>query len=158
VRWCIRLDGARFWATQAVLAVAFTILWAWLLNLTQGLLGAGSAIRFTVSPVLAGTAITWQLLQGLFVYVAVAAPVMLEHRAHGVILLLQDSGTDRPERFLLRAGDELTTIAAQDIVSITGAGDYSELVTVAGRHLVPTALIHFEGLLDQARFIRVHRS
>ncbi len=158
VRWSLRLDGLLFWAVQIALALAFTALWAWLLNLTEGLIGSGSAIRFTVSPVLAGTAVTWQLLQGLFVYVAVAALTMLEQRAHGAIVLMQDPEHDRPDRFLLRAGEDLTTIAAQDIVSITGAGDYSELVTAAGNHLVPTSLIEFEALLDTARFVRVHRS
>ncbi len=158
VKWCLNLRGLRFWIAQAALALSFTMVWVWLLNLAEGLIGSGSAIRFAVNPVLAGAAVTWQLLQGLFVYVAIAALAMLEHRPRGSVIVLQGSEYQGRDRFLVRASDDLITLAIDDIVSITGADDYSELTTPEGSHLVQTALIEFEGLLSKPQFVRVHRS
>jgi hypothetical protein len=158
VRWGLTLTGLRFWAAQATLALSFTLLWAWLLNLTSGLIGSGSPVRFAVSPVLAGAAVTWQLLQGLFVYVAIAALTMLERRPRGAIILLSGPADESRAQFLLRVSDDLVALAVNDIVSITGADDYSELTTTAGRHLVTTPLTEFEALLSKTQFVRVHRS
>lgn len=158
VQWCLRLRGIRFWVGQATLAMFFTLLWAWLLNLTEGLIGSGSAVRFAVNPVLAGTAITWQLLQGLFVYVAVAAIVMLERRPNGTLVVIQRENRGPSKQLLVKAEDELAVLSSEDIVSITGADDYSQLVTIRDSHLVSTSLADFEQMLDNAHFVRVHRS
>jgi len=62
------------------------------------------------------------------------------------------------ERYLIRAGEDFRPVDVDAIVTITGAQDYSEVVTGAGPHLVRMSLAEFEARLDPARFIRVHRS
>jgi len=61
-------------------------------------------------------------------------------------------------RYLTRIGDEIVPINVCEIVSITGAQDYAEVATLAGRHLVRMSLSEFERRLDPSRFVRVHRS
>ena len=51
-------------------------------------------------------------------------------------------------RYLIRKGDEMTPVAVGDIISITGAQDYSEVTTSDGHHLVSLSLADFEARLD----------
>jgi two-component system, LytTR family, response regulator len=61
-------------------------------------------------------------------------------------------------RYFVRKGEEIQPVDVQQIVSISGAGDYAEVCTVAGRHLARMTLAQFETALRNERFIRVHRS
>jgi len=158
-RWLLGRSGISFWLGHAAAAIAFSLLWAWLLTIAVAIFQAGSARSFTVIPFLAGPAEAWQLLQGLFAYAALAAITELEHRLPPAsLIIVNDPSPQFHERFLQRQGEALGVLAAADIVSITGADDYSELVTAGGTQLVATTLAEFENMLDPARFARVHRS
>ncbi len=98
------------------------------------------------------------MMQGLFAYAAVAALTVLEHRPAGSLLVLDTAAPDFRERFLVRADGEVLALAASDIVSIAGADDYAEIVTLRGTHLVSTTLGQLDSVLDPRRFVRVHRS
>lgn len=158
-RWVMPLSGWRMWLAHAGGAAGFSLLWYWLLTLAAAMFEAGSATRFSVLPYLTGAAGAWQLLQGLFAYLALAALTELERRlpAHGLVVI-NDPTPEFRERFLVRDGEQVGVLHAGDIVSITGADDYSEVVTAAGAQLVSTTLAEFEASLDPSRFLRVHRS
>ena len=47
---------------------------------------------------------------------------------------------------------------ARQVVCIGGAGDYAEVTTLTGKHLVRVTLAEFAGSLDPAKYVRVHRS
>lgn len=157
-RWLLSLDGWRMWGAHLGLAAVFSVVWAWLLYVVTGIAQSGSISRFAVVPFLQGPAQQWQMMQGLFAYASVAALTVLEHRPAGSLLILDKADPEFRDRFLLKADDDVLSLAARDIVSITGADDYAEVVTPRGTHLVSTTLGEFEAALDTARFLRVHRS
>jgi hypothetical protein len=104
-----------------------------------------------------GPALAWQLFQGAVLYGAIVAIGYALRRATSRQLLL--GGDSKPlERYLIRAGEHFRPIEVNDIVTISGAQDYSEVVTSHGRHLVRLSLTEFESRLDPKHFIRVHRS
>jgi hypothetical protein len=142
------------------LAAAFSLFWLWTLTVLGALLGAESALRFTVAPFLFGPAAAWQLLQGLFAYGLLAALLALQARPAAMtgLIIMDDLSKTAPDRFLVRSDEEIVPLAASRIVSIAGADDYAEVTTVDGTHLVQTRLAEFEGRLDPAHFLRVHRS
>lgn len=156
--WVLPLQGIGMWLSHAGLALAFSFFWLWLITVAAGLFEASSATRFSVVPFFVGPAEAWQLLQGLFAYVAIAALTVLEHRPAGALIIVDNSSPEFRERFLLRNGENVLPLAAADIVSITGADDYAQVVTTSGRELVSTTLSEFEKVLDPVRFLRVHRS
>lgn len=143
---------------HAALAPAFALLWYGgilvLQALIRGLEGQGWAITG-----FSGLALGWQTFQGLILYAAIAAIVYA--RAFAAAGTGAAEGEARPafERYLTRIGDTIAPVDVADIVSISGAQDYSEVTTTGGgRHLARLSLGEFERRLDPARFIRIHRS
>lgn len=138
-------------------AVAFTLLWY-----GSARLGAGAAGIFLGEPFrvtgFAGPALAWQLFQGLVLYAALAALIYAERPGHTVAETPAASSRPSLERYLIRDGEGFRPVRVSEIVTITGAQDYSEVATPNGRHLVRLSLSEFELRLDPARFIRVHRS
>lgn len=61
-------------------------------------------------------------------------------------------------RYFVKIGDELRPLDIDSVVSIGGAGDYAEVTTLTGKHLVRVTLAEFAGSLDPAKYVRVHRS
>lgn len=59
---------------------------------------------------------------------------------------------------LLRQGDELHAVEVADIILISAADDYSEVVTSTLRQLARRSLAEFERELPPETFVRVHRS
>ena len=157
-RWVLPLTGWKAWAAHGVAAGGFAFAWTWLLYVATGIAQSGSVDRFSVIPFLQGPAQQWQLMQGLFAYAAVAALTALEDRPAGAMLVLDAASPEFRQRFLAKSDGDVVSLAARDIVSISGADDYAEVVTLQGRHLVSTTLGDFEAALDPARFLRVHRS
>lgn len=141
------------------LAPAFALTWysliVVLLGLVGGLRGAGFAPEG-----FGGPAATWQMFQGLIMYALVAAvcyAVRGGREASQVTIV--DTLTRPLSRYLVKDGEGLRPIDVAELVSITGAQDYSEVAMVGGgRHLVRMSLGEFERLLDSAHFVRVHRS
>jgi two-component system LytT family response regulator len=71
---------------------------------------------------------------------------------------------DRPadsfvSRFSIRTGSRLQIISVDDVDWIAAAGDYSELHTRTGTHLLlRETMKSLEQRLDPTRFARIHRS
>lgn len=156
-QWEARLNGAGLWL-HALVAALFSVLWLWLLTIAAAIGAAGSPVRFAVAPFLFGPAAEWQLLQGLFAYAALAAV----HRLRAVQTVAQPVAPTAPASpratLLVKVGDEIVSVVADEIVAITGADDYAELTTTTRRHLVRTTLTEFTEQLDDQRFMRIHRS
>jgi two-component system LytT family response regulator len=62
-----------------------------------------------------------------------------------------------PERFVVRHRDRWILVPAADVDWIGAAGNYSELHTAGGTHLVRSTLAELESRLDGAGFVRIHR-
>jgi two-component system, LytTR family, response regulator len=141
---------------HTALAFAFATTWYALvlvmLAFFDGLRGRG----FSVSG-FSGPAFTWQVFQGLIIYALVAATCYAIRGGRQTANVAIVTGPPL-ERYLTRAGDEMVPVAVREIVTITGAQDYAEVVTLTGKHLVRMSLGEFERRLDPVRFVRVHRS
>ena len=61
-------------------------------------------------------------------------------------------------RYFVKIGEELRPLDIDTVVSINGAGDYAEVRTVSGKHLVRVTLADFAKSLDPSKYVRVHRS
>ena len=61
-------------------------------------------------------------------------------------------------RFSVRSGSRVQIVSVNDVAWISAAGDYSELHTSAGTHLLRETMKSLEQRLDPARFVRIHRS
>jgi DNA-binding LytR/AlgR family response regulator len=108
-----------------------------------------------------GPVLAWQLFQGLVLYAAVAAIIYAQQqRLRAAAGVERAAAADPPslERYLIRSGEDFRPVDVGEIITITGAQDYSEVATAAGRHLVRLSVGQFESRLDPNRFIRVHRS
>lgn len=145
-------------AAHASLAVAFAVLWYLavlvLLAVTTALAGG----RFEIIG-FSGPALTWQAFQGLIMYALVAACCYAVRGGREAATVSFVETTPPLERYLTREGDELRPVEVAEIVAITGAQDYAEVLTLDGRrHLVRMSLAEFERRLAPGRFLRVHRS
>jgi two-component system, LytTR family, response regulator len=158
--WLMKQRSVSQLLGHVLLCAAYTLLSYWLLIVLLGAVNAFSVIQFNVAPFPVRASV-WQMLENATVYGMIAA---LAYRGAGrpeVRLVLADAEDEtRPglSRYFIRSGDEIQPIDVHSIVSISGAGDYAEVATLDGKHLVRMTLIEFEKSLDPARFIRVHRS
>lgn len=145
-----------FW--HLCLAVAFSLIWYPAARLGAAIMAVVLGEPFRVTG-FEGPALAWQLFQGLVIYAALAALIYAERKGHPNAEIASDK--PRPQaldRYLIRDGEDFRPVQVSEIVTITGAQDYSEVATPKGRHLVRLSLSDFEARLDPARFIRVHRS
>ena len=119
---------------------------------------------------LLGLALSWQAFQGITLYAVVAlfayaaafrlriAGLETELAAlHAAMDLPAPAPKTPPRQVLVRDGRALKPVAVDDILALSGAGDYVEVHTRAGSHLSTTSLSDFEAELP-AGFARVHRS
>jgi len=150
-------------AAHVGMCAVFSLLSYWLLMVMLGVIHGVSPTEFSVHP-FTNRNMAWQLLENATLYGLVAALGTLQSRPRSVTLIVGAGGGQVSEgtlgtgRYLIRSGDEIRPIIAGSIVSISGADDYSEIVTSEGRHLVRMTLGEFERSLDPAKFIRIHRS
>jgi two-component system, LytTR family, response regulator len=142
---------------HVALAIAFAVTWYALIVLLQAFftgLASGDFTMYGFNRVV----FAWQAFQGLIFYALVAAScyAMRDGRqAAGVTTI----STPPLQRYLIRVGDDILPVQVDDIVTVAGAQDYSEVVTISGsRHLVRMSLAEFELRLAPDRFIRIHRS
>lgn len=63
-----------------------------------------------------------------------------------------------PERILVQKKNKLVTIAVEDIIRVEAYGDYSKLISLEDIYLSNYGISMLEEKLDDAIFIRVHRS
>ncbi len=152
-------------ACHLVAGPVFACIWYWILMVLIGVTVAHSPVRFEVRSYFPNAAIAWQLLQGLTFYGLIAALASLEANARS-----REAPAGRPpalapakdrtplKRYFLKLDDEILPIEVDEIISISGAGDYTEVATNGGRHLTRMTLAEFEEVLDGASFVRVHRS
>jgi two-component system, LytTR family, response regulator len=144
-----------------ILATAFATLWYSAVLLCLAVIGKLRSGVFTINA-FEPAAFTWQVFQGLVLYALVAAICYaIRGGRQAATIALIDQPNERPplDRYLSRTGDDICPVETRDIVTITGAQDYSEVATVArSTHLVRMSLGEFEARLDAARFLRVHRS
>ena len=152
------LSVPRQMVAHGILAVVFATFWYAGIVIMLAFFGGLASGNFQLRG-FTGPAVTWQVFQGLVIYAAVAATcyAIRGGRAAANLTIVEDIAP-RLERYLTRAGDEMTPVMVRDIVRIEGAQDYAEVSTLAGRHLVRLSLGEFEARLDPARFLRVHRS
>jgi DNA-binding LytR/AlgR family response regulator len=61
-------------------------------------------------------------------------------------------------RFTVRTGSRIQVVSAEDLEWVAAAGDYTELHTRNGAHLLRETMNSLEQTLDPARFARIHRS
>jgi two-component system LytT family response regulator len=69
-----------------------------------------------------------------------------------------ESNRVRPSRFVVREGDRVRFIRAEDVEAIEATGNYMHLYVGRSSSLIREALSHLEAKLDPHRFIRTHRS
>ena len=138
-------------ACHGVLACLFSAGWYSAVVIDHALLRLAEGQSFELIG-FSGPAVSWQTFQGLCLYSTVAA-ISYALRAPG-----ERAALVPVERYLVRVGDDLVPVRADDIVCLQGAHDYVQLTTPRGRHLVRQTLADFGARLDPQRFIRVHRS
>ena len=135
-------------------ALTFAVTWYALTLVLLGFFGGLRGHGWRLEPFW-GAALPWQSFQGLILYALVAATCYaLAGRSAPAAL----PASPPLERYLIRDEEGMRPVDVGDIVTITGAQDYVEVATIAGRHLVRLRLAEFEERLDAARFLRVHRS
>ena len=142
---------------QANLAICFAVGWYAGSRLCVALTGTAIGYAFRVTG-FSGPALAWQLFQGLVLYTAVAAITYAQHSPCGPGATNSSADAGWLQRYLIRSGEGFHPIDVDQIITITGAHDYSEVTTSDSRHLVRLSLAQFELRLDPHRFMRVHRS
>lgn len=146
-------------AAHFLVGGCFAVLTYWLLLVMLGLVNGISPMQFEVRP-LVSRAMAWQLLQNVTTYGIVA--LLAYHRwqySKAVAVAAESRPTPNlMSRYFIRSGEGILPVDVDAIISITGAGDYTEVATPTGRHLARMTLARFEKVLDPARFARVHRS
>lgn len=149
-------------------SLVFSYLWA------QGLFLALSVIQGVASgnwsfSGFTGAALVWQYFQGVTLYFMIAAGTyavwfydrLLETREQLSALSAQrppDREQNILSRFFARSGEDILPFEFSEVISITGADDYVEIVTDRSKHLSRLRLHELEAKLDGEKFIRVHRS
>lgn len=153
-------------ALHPLLAGGFAIAWYGFtvigFALTPGWLQAG----LRVAP-FGAVALGWQLFQGVTLY-AVLALFLHWQQARRALKRLAAGASSAPaapaaprqpgDALLVRCEKEVVPVDLKDLVRITGADGYSEVVTRDRRILSTTSLARFENILPADQFVRAHRS
>jgi two-component system LytT family response regulator len=79
-----------------------------------------------------------------------------EGQGHRLQRLLGDF--ERPAKLVARSSGKARLIKLEDVQWIAAAGDYSEVRTLEGAHLLDESLASLEARLPHSEFARVHRS
>lgn len=149
-------------AIQVPAAILFAFLWYLLILVVRSLRSGWAADGFLVAPFVP-VAFAWQMFQGVTFYaLAALASLAIVMRDQIADLSKQAAITDcsltPPTTIMVRTGNETQSVAIDDIVSVSGAGDYAEIVLADRTILSATRLGKFEDVLPDHLFIRAHRS
>ncbi|GLQ19765.1 LytR/AlgR family response regulator transcription factor [Algimonas porphyrae] len=153
-----------------VLALGFALFWYIGIQTGYGLQD-GLPADGIVGRALNGVALTWQLFQGVTIYAVIALfayAVTFRTRLDALELKLERieqaeaSGSAEPvadkRQIFVKDGKALKPVLISDIMMLSGAGDYTEVLTADGTFLSGTSLSQFETELPSVGFLRVHRS
>lgn len=157
-------------ATQAAahvcLGLAYGLSWYLLVLVGLGARDGSLASGFDVLP-FSRTAFIWQMFQGITLYSLVALLTYIADLRREVIHLrgrleqVQKSGdgpATRPAQLLFKVESEIVALEFDDVIRISGAGDYAEVVTTTGTYMSTTSLAKFEASVPEEKFVRAHRS
>lgn len=147
-----------------VLAAGFALAWYFLVLVVLGARN-GWLEGFDVEP-FAGPAFIWQLFQGVTLYAVVALGTYMLFFQSAAKALLEDvlssNGTAPPEpnasQVLFKVEKEIVSLGFDEVVRVSGAGDYVEVITPTRSYLSTTSLAKFEDHLPEHEFARAHRS
>jgi hypothetical protein len=157
-------EPARF--RPAVLLLLFHVLAAvvfaflWYFAVLAGFAMTGNWLREgLVARAFSENAIVWQIFQGITLYVMI---VLLLDRSRAAALSGEaspdsETGAEPKGPLLLRDGGEIIALDHDEIVRLSGAGDYVEVATAVRTFLSTRALASFARSLPP-EFLRVHRS
>lgn len=136
----------------------FSAIWFFLLMVMLGMINGNGFLTFSVRP-FQGPAALWQMMQGATFYAVVALLAYVEKLRQGMATPAdaEEIAADVPRRVFVRDGDETRPLDPARIVQVVGAGDYAEIVTLSGKHLIRKTMNELEAMLGPA-FLRVHRS
>lgn len=166
--WVIHLRFRLQAIAHLIGSLVFSYLWAQGLFLALSVINALASGNWRFSG-FSGAALIWQYFQGVTVYFMIAAGTyavwfydqLLETRLQ-LSATSQERVQNREQnilsRFFARSGEDILPFEFSEVISITGADDYVEIVTGRSRHLSRLRLHELEAKLDSEKFIRVHRS
>lgn len=149
-------------AVHLPLCLAFSLIWYFAVLVALGTSGRWLEEGFFVRP-FASVAAIWQLFQGVTLYVAAVLFSMAIDARERLVAWetagrAEEAPTSRTGPVMVRIEGEIVAVDPDDIVRISGAGDYSELVTATQTLLSTSTLAEFEAILGEHDFIRAHRS
>lgn len=154
------------------LAAAFSITW-YFCTLAGYALSPDWLDRGLKAAPFAQGALSWQIFQGVTVYAVLALFTAWRAAARELVALRRSSSLNSPQAvarpsdvakptpsasLLVRCDKEVVPILANDLIRITGADGYSEVITRHRRILSTTSLSRFEEMLQPDQFVRAHRS
>jgi DNA-binding LytR/AlgR family response regulator len=157
------LDPAKFMPAvqlpfHALAAVAFAFLWYFIV--LAGFAATGNWLREgLIARAFSENALVWQIFQGITLYALIALLLSRGDAATNSNDASQERETERKPKgpLLLRDGGEIFTLDHDEIIRLSGAGDYVEVATAVRTFLSTRALASFARSLPP-EFIRVHRS
>lgn len=142
---------------HAFAAVGFAFLWYFVV--LAGFAMTGNWLREgLVARAFSENAIVWQIFQGITLYAMI---VLLFDRIHaagsGDASRQQEAEAEPKGPLLLRDRGEIVALDPDEIVRLSGAGDYVEIATPVRTFLSTRALASFARSLPP-EFLRIHRS
>ncbi|MEM1053784.1 MAG: LytTR family DNA-binding domain-containing protein [Pseudomonadota bacterium] len=148
-------------------AILFALIWYMSIILLQSF-DSSSLDTDVVLTAFMAPAFIWQMFQGVTLYGLAALASLAISLTHQIEQLKrriesaekQQDENDRPSvrSILVKTQDETQSVEIENIVVVTGAGDYSELVLKDQTILSTSRLGEFEARLPEDQFIRAHRS
>ncbi|MFC3092895.1 LytTR family transcriptional regulator [Alteromonas sediminis] len=152
------INHVHFWKQvplHILLSFLFSMLWYFSITVIFGWKNGNFMGAFSVEP-FSTVAFIWQFFQGLVIYL-----LLLSVTISWQNWLSSQSQKKDPHqnisKLLVKEGEEILAVPIDSIICISGAGDYSEIVTPEKTYLTRKRLNEFEKLLP-SEFIRVHRS
>lgn len=147
-------------AVQVPLSVLFALAWYVAILVIRELRGDWLSEGFAIQPFVP-VAFAWQMFQGVTFYALAALAslsIVLSRRLRIAEAKPEVESSAQMQTLLVRTGDCMEAVSATTVISISGAGDYSE-VCLPGRTIYSTTtLADFEARLPQDQFFRAHRS
>lgn len=143
-------------------ALLLALTWYFAILVVRALKKVGVESTLVIDP-FSPVAFAWQMFQGVTFYALVAlaslAIVLGKHiDALQGRLAAQSEELPHASSVLIKTKGDTERIAIDDIVAVSGAGDYAELSLADKTVLSTSRLGHFEAVLPFDRFLRAHRS